>query len=359
MTDCARAFSTLILVIALLAACSGSAEDAPDTCLQITLTGTQGGPPAVNGLAGAGTLIQYGTIANDCGDVLLQFDVGRATTERLSQLGISLNNLDGVFLTHLHSDHSEGLAPLLQLRWHFLGGEIDVICSADVSTDSPPPERTMSCRNLIEHTADALISAGEIAQRYAENNRRHPEGPKGIVALREVGLPLPQVPGTTVWESGDVKVSAIAAVHIAGSLAYRVDTPAGSVVIGGDAGNSKAAPPRASSTSETVAALAEGADILVHSVIHPIFGPDGSSAFPLSNYLRQSSAGDLGAMAKRAGVSHLVLTHMIPALGSPSHGPYVIPDGALTANDFDLAVRKSGYEGKIHVGTDLMSLRLP
>ncbi|MDH3429926.1 MAG: MBL fold metallo-hydrolase, partial [Gammaproteobacteria bacterium] len=231
MTVGLRSCFALLLTFAALAACAGSAEVASDNCLQVTLTGTQGGPPAVNGLAGSGTLVQYGASGNNCSDVLLQFDAGRGTTERLSQLGYSPNKVDAVFLTHVHSDHTEGLAGLLQLRWHFLGGMIDVVCSADVKTDRPPPARTMSCRNLLEHTADAFIHAGEIAQRYAENNKRHPDGPKGIVTVREVGLPLPVEPGAIVWKSGDVKVSAVATAHVAGSLAYRVDTPAGSVVI--------------------------------------------------------------------------------------------------------------------------------
>jgi ribonuclease Z len=330
-------------------------------CLEVTLTGTQGGPPAVNGLAGAGTLVRYGGISNDCSDVLLQFDVGRGTTERLSQLGLSPNNIDAIFLTHIHSDHSEGLAGLLQLRWHFLGGEIDVVCSADVTTSRPPPERIMSCRNLVEHTADAFLQAGEIAQRYAENNKRHPDGPKGIVVLQEVELPLPQEPGHVVWESGDVVVTAIETVHIAGSLAYRIDTPVGSVVIGGDAGNSQSAPPRDSSTSETVEQLADGADIIVHSVIHPSFAPGAGtgSTFPPPVYYRQSGAADLGAMARRTGARHLMFTHMIPAIGAAAHGPYTIPGGPLDKSDFATAARAGGFEGEIHVGEDLMTLRLP
>ena len=121
ITDLHRILLGFFLLLPL-AACA----DAPvDSCLQVTLTGTQGGPPATNGLAGSGTLVQYGSVANECSDVLLQFDVGRGTTERLSQLGISVNQIDAAFLTHIHSDHSEGLAGLLQLRWHFLGGEMD------------------------------------------------------------------------------------------------------------------------------------------------------------------------------------------------------------------------------------------
>ena len=303
--------------------------------------------------------MRYGSSANQCSDVLMQFDAGRGTTERLSQLGISPNKLDAVFLTHLHSDHTEGLIGLLQLRWHFMGDPLDIVCSGDVATSRPPPDRVMSCRGYTEHIADAFIHAGEIAQRYAENKNRHPDGPAGLVNLRPVELPLPREPGTTVWESGDVKVSAVGTTHIAGSLAYRVDTPAGSVVIGGDAGNSKPAPPRASSTSETVEALAAGADILVHSVVHPVFAPGAGSTFPPATYLRQSNAFDLGALAEQAGITHLLLTHMIPALDSGSHGPFLIPDGPLEDADFVAPVRDSGFEGRIYVGRDLMSVRIP
>jgi ribonuclease Z len=36
-----------------------------------------------------------------------------------------------------------------------------------------------------------------------------------------------------VWSAGHAKVSAIGSTHTAGHASYRVDTPAGSVVIGG------------------------------------------------------------------------------------------------------------------------------
>jgi ribonuclease Z len=359
MTELRRAPRVVIALLFLtLASCAASQEQAGN-CLEVVLTGTQGGPPAVNGLAGAGTLVRYGSSDSHCNDVVLQFDAGRGTTERLSQLGISPNNLDAVFLTHLHSDHTEGLIGLLQLRWHFMGGPVDVVCSDDAAASKPPPDRVMSCRGYTEHIGDAFVYAGEVAQRHAENRKRDSAGPASLVRLRAVELPLPTEPGTIVWESGDVKVSAVGTTHIAGSLAYRVDTPAGSVVIGGDAGSSVPAPPRASSTSEAVEALAAGADILVHSVIHPVFAPGAGSTFPPPVYLRQSNVADLAALAERAGVRHLLLTHLIPALDSPSHGPFLIPGGPLQADDFEVPVRDSGYEGRIYVGHDLLSIRIP
>jgi ribonuclease Z len=342
------------LGLILLIPFSACAEPVPENCLEVVLTGTQGGPPAVNGLAGAGTLVRYGSVENKCSDVMLQFDAGRGTTERLSQLGISPNDLDAVFLTHNHSDHTEGLIGLMQLRWHFMGGSLDLVCSEDVVAAG----RTTSCRSFAEHIADAFVLSGEIAQRVAENPKRHPDGPSGLLVLTEVGQTTTESTGEVVWTSGDVAVKAVTTTHIAGSLAFRIDTPVGSVVVGGDAGNSKTAPPRESSTSESVEELAEGADILVHSAIHPAFAPGAGSKFPPPVYLRQSNAADLGTMAERAGVKHLVMTHLIPALDSASHGPFVIPGGPLGQDDFIGPARESGFRGQIHVGKDLLSIRL-
>lgn len=346
----------LFSCLASLPACAAEFEPT-DNCLEITLTGTQGGPPAVNGLAGAGTLIRYGTTENDCSDTLLQFDAGRGTTERLSQVGVSPLQLDAIFLTHMHSDHTEGLAGLLQYRWHFLGDPVDVVCSVDVLASEPPPERTLSCSGLVAHTADAMIESGEIAQRRAENNKRDSAGPAALAKLQLV--PLPAETGTVVWKSGDVSVMAIAAVHIPGSLAFRVDTPVGSVVISGDAGHSKPKPPRGTSTSEAVEALADRADVLVQSAIHPVFAPGAGSTFPPIAYFRQSNARDIGAMAERSGVRYLMLTHLIPSLDTATHGPYAIPGGGLNLSDFESAVRAGGYKGVVYVGQDLLTLRLP
>jgi ribonuclease Z len=162
-----------------------------------------------------------------------------------------------------------------------------------------------------------------------------------------------------VWSSGDIKVSAIRSTHIAGHASYRVDTPAGSVVIGGDASNDVPAPPRAHSTSDQVERLAKGADVIVHSTMHPILGPDRGSGFPPPIYYRQSIASDLGAMAERDGARYLMLTHLAPSLGAVRHNRWMVPGGALTEADYRKAVVSSGYTGVTIVGTDLISLRVP
>lgn len=339
---------------AALLACLGTGSQAlAGTCMEVTLTGTQGGPPVFQGQAGAGTLVTFGSEETNCRDVLLQFDTGRGTTQQLSKIGVPAGRISAVFFTHIHSDHSEGFADLMQLRWHFNSGgpKVDLVCHEDTKAFAG---HTMSCTNFAAHIGDALIQSGEMAQRLAENPKRLPGGPADLLNVSTFG---PSQEPQVIWESGEVSVSSISSRHVAGHASYRVDTPAGSVVIGGDAGNDAAAPPRDASTSAQVELLAKDADILVHSVIHPVMGPDGTTGFPPPIFFRQSTATDLGSMAARAGVTNLMYTHLIPPMGAPRQGPYKLP-APLTEADYEGSARDGGFEGNVVVGSDLAKLRL-
>lgn len=127
----------------------------------------------------------------------------------------------------------------------------------------------------------------------------------------------------------------------------------------GAAANDKFAPPRDSSTSAQVELLAKGADVIVHSTIHPVMGPGRDSGMPPPIFFRQSSASDLGAMAQRTGAKHLVLTHTIPPPGTASQGVWKVPGGALSEADHRKAAADAGFKGQVLVAKDLLSLRLP
>jgi ribonuclease Z len=214
---------------------------------------------------------------------------------------------------------------------------------------------SLSCLNLVAHIGDAFIKSGEIAQRISEDKNRLAGGP---AALGHVITFEPSEEPQVVWSKGDVRVSAIRSTHIAGHASYRVDTPAGSVVIGGDAGNDTVAPPRPTSTSAQVEKLAQGADVIVHSTMHPVMGERGSGMQP-PIYYRQSNTPDLGAMAMRVGAKYLMLTHLAPQVGASHHGPFKVPGGPLTEADYRKAVQAGGFNGNIIVGSDLATLRLP
>src|SRR5437016_1727326 len=273
-----KGISRVALAGVVLAALTTAPQAGP--CLIVTLTGTQGGPSVFNGQAGAGTLVRYGEDNNDCGAMKLQFDTGRGTNMRLSQINVSPPQLNAVFFTHMHGDHTEGFADIMMLRWYLKGPKIDIVCSSDAVSALG---FTNSCRKYVAHIADAFFQSGEIAERRSEDNARLAGGPADLANVITFD---PKDEPQVVWSSGDVKVSAIRSTHTAGHASYRVDTPAGSVVIGGDAGNDALAPPRASSSSDQVEKLAKGVDIIGHSAFHPVLGPDGDSGFPPLSFYR-------------------------------------------------------------------------
>ena len=239
---------------------------------------------------------------------------------------------------------------------------MEIIRKAQRSTSSAASDAvsvlgfTNSCRKYVTHIADAFLQSGEIAQRRSEDSSRLAGGPTelaNVITFEPKDEPL------VVWSSGEVKVSAIRSTHIAGHASYRVDTPAGCVVIGGDASNDVLAPPRAHSTSDQVERLAKGVDIIVHSTMHPVMGPDRGSGMPAPVFYRQSMTSDLGAMAKRVGAKYLVLTHLGPSLGAVRHNQWDVPGGQLTEADYRKAVEAGGFAGNTIVGTELATLRLP
>jgi ribonuclease Z len=333
---------------------SHMAQAAP--CLDVVLTGTSG-PPPYKGLAGPGTLVTYGDDANQCRSVILQFDVGRGTLMRMSQLDIEAAQVNAVFFTHMHSDHMEGFSDLVQMYWIFGGPQrrkLDVVCTNDAKTELGVD---LSCRKFVTHINDAYEQSGETAYRKAEmKGLLDPAGPVGRLNLTTFD---PKEQAQLVWSSGDVKVSAIGTTHIPGSAAFRVDTPAGSVAIGGDSSNSVIAPPRKTSTSDELEKIAQGADVIVNTTIHPVLSPESGAATPPAVYYRQSNATDLGAMAKRAGVKVLMLTHLAPPIGATMQGTVKIQGGALSEKDYEKAARDGGFTGQIIVGTDLARVRLP
>ena len=128
-----RSIGIALLAGVCLAATVSTSEAAP--CLLVTLTGTQSGPSVFNGQAGAGTLVRYGDDADGCGAMKLQFDAGRGTNMRLSRIDVAPQQLKAIFLTHIHGDHTEGLADILMLRWYMKGSRVDVICSYCLQPD--------------------------------------------------------------------------------------------------------------------------------------------------------------------------------------------------------------------------------
>ena len=102
-----------ILAAALcVAAASPAAAQGP--AIRVTLLGT-GCPPPVMNRFGPSTLVE-------AGEQKLLFDAGRGALQRLTQLKVRWQDVQGVFLTHLHSDHVVGFPDLWLTGWSVAPG---------------------------------------------------------------------------------------------------------------------------------------------------------------------------------------------------------------------------------------------
>jgi ribonuclease Z len=255
--------------------------------------------------------------------VALQFDAGRATTLRLAEAGVPPHALTALFVTHVHSDHLTGLPDVALTRWVMQQlhrtGPLTVVAAEGVAA--------RFVQRMLEPYDDDI-----------HVRREHTGAPEPQVDLRTFAVPADP---TVVWTSddGDVRVTAMQVRHepVPEAVAYRVDTPDGAVVISGD-----------TRVCQEVERLSAGADVLVHEACRS----DAMAAAIAGTVLERifdyhADTVKLGAMAERAGIPHLVLTHLIPQPSTPY-------DEERFASD----VRRGGYSGRLSVGRDLLTVEI-
>ncbi len=285
----------------------------------VTLTGT-GVPQVDPACAGPGVLVRHG-------DIALQFDAGRATTMRLAEAGVRPEQLDALFVTHHHSDHLVGLTDVVMSRW--LGGRHDASPLTVVAPAGPSA-------TFVERMLDPWVD--DIAVRSEHLHRTG--GPQPDVVAFDSDAAIEQA--VEVWSFGDVRVSTRRVHHepVTPAVAFRVDTPAGSVVITGD-----------TVVCDEVAELAAGADVVVYEAFRRDVVLSFADAMPhlrlLAEYHADTEA--IGAQMAAIGAPTLVLTHLIPPLSAS-------PDGAQGFVD---DIRGAGFVGELVVGTDLTTVTLP
>lgn len=190
--------------------------------------------------------------------VCMLFDLGSGTLKRLAEAGISYLDIDNVFLTHFHPDHTGDLVPLL-----------------------------FACRNPYHRREKKLTIAGPPGTRDFYRGLR---GVYGInVEAEGYELHITEVRGT--YETGKFSVSSIRVPHTDSSVAYRVSSGRDSIVISGD-----------TEASQELVEFSKGADIVIYECS---FRDDMEA----SGHLTPTLA---ARMAQEAGIGKLILTHFYP-----------------------------------------------
>ncbi len=283
---------------------------------ELVLLGTAGAPLPVAGRAGiCSALVVDGRV--------FVIDCGRGAPSGFAEAGLDFSRLEAVFLTHLHADHVGDLPGLLLYGW---GARVrDGWPLAPVRVYGPSRPETLPEGDAIFHrqttidpqrpapgTADLIehILAG---YAYHLNvmplDARMPDA-GALVRATDIAVPGPagdsgHVP-VVVFDDGILRVTAVAVTHgrAVPALAYRFDTPDGSVTFSGD-----------TTVNEDLIALARGADILVHQVADLDYlkrhGTDEAELARMAAL--HTDVSQVGGVAERARVGELILSHYLPA----------------------------------------------
>jgi ribonuclease BN (tRNA processing enzyme) len=276
---------------------------------RLVLLGTAGGPtPKVERSAPAQAVVVNG-------DIYL-VDAGNGVGRQLVRAGLDINRLRVVAVTHHHSDHVADVGTVLLLAW-------GTGLTSAVRVIGPKP-----LRKMIESYLD--FADVDVRTRVADEARPGPEGLIDVHELSGDGL---------VYEDENVRISTCLVNHPPMvAYAYRIDAPDRSYVFSGD-----------TTPNDDLIALAKGADILVHEVMHlpsidslieAAGAPKGLRSHLINSH---TSTADVGRIARKAGVGKLVLNHLIPTDGGPS-------DEVWTQE------AKQDFSGEVVLGDDLMEL---
>jgi ribonuclease BN (tRNA processing enzyme) len=245
-----------------------------------------GGPAALGRASSSYMLVLDGTPR-----VLI--DAGPGSFARAGEAQVSLDDLNVVLLTHLHVDHAAELPGFIKAR--------AVAAGHPIHFDIYGPEG---------RAANADSAAFPSTRRFTTLLF----GPQGAFAyLKDFSAPVTfrvtDLPGPGVHPSQprilvkqpDLTISAIGGHHgDAPAVIYRIDSRGRSVVFSGDI-DAQGLP--------ALQSIARGADLLVFDAV--VLDPPGS---PQVLYTLHTPPEAIGALAERAHVGALLLSHLSPAV---------------------------------------------
>ncbi len=285
--------------------------------MRLTLLGT-GTPAPSRSRQGSGYLVEIGATT-------IVFDHGPGAHHRLVESGRRVVDVTHACFSHLHYDHCLDFPRLVLQRWDQGAGRIP-----ELQVYGPPP---------IARMTEALFGEGGV---YAPDIRARVLHPSSLdVFMARGGTPprRPPAPHVTEVRAGSVvngpdwTVTVGQAAHVQPYLecvAFRLDSREGSICYSGDSGE-----------CEALVELARGCDVLIH-MNHYLAGTPAADAFRDvgGNHLANA------ALAARAGVGMLVLTHVPPDLDTPA------------ARDRIMRETEQRFAGRVVWGEDLLTIAL-
>ncbi len=226
------------------------------------------------------------------------FDVGARSPLRIAQAGLPLGRLDGVLLTHFHSDHIAGLP--------------------DVNLPSWVQGRRSSLRVYGPEGVREVVGGFNLAYRLDRGYRVAHHGPELLPPAAGPMTAVEFSPGDVVWQDDLMTIRSFRVDHapIHPAVGYRVDYRGRSVVISGD-----------TNAVESLFAAAQGADLLLHDALsRTLLDPMIEAAQGAGNSIMRQIFTDvidyhadslsIEARAAEAGIRQVAYYHLVPVPGN-------------------------------------------
>jgi ribonuclease Z len=283
----------------------------------LALTNTQGQTIKVT-LLGTGTPLPVmersgPSILVEAGEQKFLFDAGRGTLQRLTQINVKYREIQGVFFTHLHSDHVVGFPDLWLIGW-LTGQRITPLKVWG-------PKGTKRMMSNLEKAFEF-----DIKIRISDDKA----SPDGVL------IQATDIKESVVYEQNGVKITAFEVDHkpIEPAFGYRIDYAGRSVVLSGD-----------TRFSENLIRYSKGVDLLIHEVASPQtmarmkYPPERAKGI-VAHHTTPEQAGEIFSLVKPRMA---IFSHIAPPMATEQE---IIP------------LTRKNYAGVVELGEDLMVIEV-
>jgi ribonuclease Z len=261
-------------------------------------------------LCGAGSPLPDPKRSGSCvavlaGEQLFVVDAGTGGVRNLTRMRFPVGRVEGVFLTHFHSDHIDGLGELATLRWVGDGNTSPLMVRGPAG---------------VEEIVDGFNTAYERDGTYRQAHHGDTVAPLSGHGMRAKGFSLPADNELTrVYEGDGLTVDMLVVDHapVSPAVGYLFSYGGRTLMISGD-----------TAKSANLQHFAQGVDLLVHEALsRELVGTMNRAAtaagnqrlakitFDIMDY--HASPVEAAETARDADVGHLLYYHIVPPLILP------------------------------------------